>query len=114
LAADKAGLPELKRVIVAFGDEVVMEENLELALQRLFGSRKGGVPALAAAPGAAAAGAPGAAGAIPAGPQGAPSALAKEAISIYERAVNLQRQGDWSGYGEELRKLEQVLRRMAQ
>jgi len=114
LAADKAGLPELKRVIVAFGDEVVMEENLELALQRLFGSRKGAVPALAAAPGAAAAGAPGAAGAIPAGPQGAPSALAKEAISIYERAVNLQRQGDWSGYGEELRKLEQVLRRMAQ
>ena len=40
LAADKAGLPELKRVIVAFGDQVVMEENLELALQRLFGGKK--------------------------------------------------------------------------
>ena len=48
LAADKAGLPELKRVIVAFGDQVVMEENLELALQRLFGGKKA-VPAVAAA-----------------------------------------------------------------
>jgi len=105
LAADKAGLPELKRVIVAFGDVVVMEENLELALQRLFGARK----AVAAAA-AAAATPPGA----PAGAAQPPSALAKEAMGIYERAVTLQRQGDWSGYGEELRKLEQVLRRMAQ
>nr|C6DYP4.1 RecName: Full=UPF0182 protein GM21_2279 [Geobacter sp. M21] len=104
LAADKAGLPELKRVIVAFGDEVVMEENLELALQRLFGARKSiGTAAAAAAP----PGAPAAAG-QPA------SSLAKEAMSIYQRALNLQRQGDWSGYGEELRKLEQVLKRMAQ
>ena len=105
LAADKAGLPELKRVIVAFGDVVVMEENLELALQRLFGARK----AVAAAA-AAAATPPGS----PAGAAQPPSALAKEAMGIYERAVTLQRQGDWSGYGEELRKLEQVLRRMAQ
>jgi len=28
--------------------------------------------------------------------------------------MNLQRQGNWAGYGDELRKLEQVLRRMAQ
>ena len=106
LAADKAGLPELKRVIVAFGDEVVMEENLELALQRLFGSRK----VVGEATAAAAPRAPGA----PAGAAQPPSALAKEAMGIYERAINLQRQGDWSGYGEELRKLEQVLKRMAQ
>ena len=104
LAADKAGLPELKRVIVAFGDQVVMEENLELALQRLFGSRKGVATATAAV-----APAPPGTSATAAQP-----ALAKEAMSIYERAINLQRQGDWSGYGEELRKLEQVLRRMAQ
>ena len=28
-------------------------------------------------------------------------------------AINLQRQGDWGGYGEELRRLEQVLKQMA-
>ena len=40
--------------------------------------------------------------------------MAKEAMSIYEKATTLQRQGNWAGYGEELRKLEQVLKRMAQ
>ncbi|KAF0219172.1 MAG: hypothetical protein FD174_2258 [Geobacteraceae bacterium] len=98
-AADKAGLPELRRVIVAFGDEVVMEENLELALQRLFGGRKAIT---------------GIAKAAPADMKGSPSELAKEAMKIFERAKNLQRQGDWAGYGEELRKLQQVLQRMAQ
>jgi len=98
LAADKAGLPELKRVIVAFGDEVVMEENLELALQRLFGGKRAVAPA---------------AGTVTAETQASPAALAKEAMSIYEKATTLQRQGNWAGYGEELRKLEQVLKRMA-
>ena len=100
LAADKAGLPEQKRVIVAFGDQVVMEENLELALQRLFGGKK--VAAAAAGMDKTT------------GSKASPAQLAKEAMGIYERATNLQRQGNWAGYGEELRKLEQVLKRMAQ
>ena len=99
LAADKAGLPELKRVIVAFGDQVVMEENLELALQRLFGGKK----TVAAA-----------AVTMATDSKATPSTLAKEAMSIYEKALGLQRQGNWAGYGEELRKLEQILKRMAQ
>ncbi len=99
LAADKAGLPELKRVIVAFGDQVVMEENLELALARLFGGRKAAATADRV---------------VTTDPKASPATLAKEAMSIYERATNLQRQGNWAGYGEELRKLEQVLKRMAQ
>jgi uncharacterized membrane protein (UPF0182 family) len=99
LAADKSALPELKRVIVAFNDEVVMEDNLELALQRLFGGKK-----TAAAPVAEAA---------TVDSKAAPTSLAKEAMSLYEKAITLQRQGNWSGYGEELRKLEQVLKRMA-
>jgi len=97
LAADKAGLPELKRVIVAFGDEVVMEENLELALQRLFGGKKAAVVSMAVTTDAKA----------------SPAALAKEAMGIYEKAISLQRQGNWAGYGEELRKLEQVLKQLA-
>ena len=98
LAADKAGLPELKRVIVAFGDQVVMEENLELALQRLFGGKKT-VTAVASE--------------VPPASKASPATLAKEAMSIFERANNLQRQGNWAGYGEELRKLEQVLKQLA-
>jgi len=99
-AADKAGLPELRRVIVSYGDEVVMEENLELALQRIFGTRKPRTaePAVSR----------------PAGEEGAQSSpLAREAMAIFDKAVSLQRQGDWAGYGEELRKLREILRRMA-
>jgi len=100
LAADKGGLPELKRVIVAFGDQVVMEENLELALQRLFGGSKAVAMEVKTA--------------TVDTTKASPTTLAKEAMSIYERATTLQRQGNWAGYGEELRKLEQVLKRMAQ
>jgi uncharacterized membrane protein (UPF0182 family) len=97
LAADKAGLPELKRVIVAFGDQVVMEENLELALQRLFGEKAAAIATVETASVSAS----------------SPARLATEAMGIYEKAVDLQRRGDWAGYGEELRKLERVLKQMA-
>lgn len=98
LAADKAGLPELRRVIVAFGDEVVMEETLELALQKVFGGKR----AAASPPSSSVTGTP----ALPAN-------LAKEAMAIYEKAITMQRQGNWSAYGEELRKLEQILKQLA-
>jgi hypothetical protein len=98
-AADKAGLPELRRVIVAFGDEVVMEETLELALQRIFGGKK--LPATTAE-------------ATGETPKSSPAELAKEAMAIFEKTQTLQRQGDWAGYGEELKKLQQVLKQLAQ
>ena len=100
LAADKAGLPELKRVIVSFDDQVVMEENLDLALQRLFGGTTISSESITK-------------GGVATDQTPTPSTLAKEAMSIYERAINLQRQGNWAGYGEEVQRLGEVLQRMA-
>jgi uncharacterized membrane protein (UPF0182 family) len=97
-AADKAGLPELRRVIVAFGNEVVMENNLELALQKLFGGKQ--IPAAASET-------------IEQKGTASQADLAREAMRIFEKATALQRQGDWAGYGEELRKLQQILQQMA-
>lgn len=97
LTAEKGGLPELRRVIVAYGDQVVMEQTLELCLLRIFGG-KGPEEAAAAAPAAT---------------KGTNAELAKEALAIFERATNLQKQGDWAGYGEQLRKLQQVLKGLA-
>jgi hypothetical protein len=96
-AEDKGGLPELRRVIVAYENDVVMEENLEQALTALFGGRKAS-PAPAGA-------------SIPAQKMSIQD-LAKEAEQVFERAKALQKQGDWAGYGEQLKKLEQVLRQM--
>jgi uncharacterized membrane protein (UPF0182 family) len=97
-AADKVGLPELRRVIVAYENDVVMEENLELALQRLFGAKKAIV---------------GKAGVTAEDIKSTSAELAKEAMRVFERAIELQRQGNWAGYGEEIKKLGQLLKRIA-
>ena len=38
LAAERGRLPELKRVIVAYGNRIAMDETLEASLQQLFGA----------------------------------------------------------------------------
>jgi uncharacterized membrane protein (UPF0182 family) len=96
-AEDKGGLPELRRVILAFENNVVMEENLELGLQRLFAGKI----------------------TLPSGEKesltekASINTLAKEAMQAYERLNELLRRGDWAGYGEELKKLGQILKKMA-
>jgi hypothetical protein len=34
-------------------------------------------------------------------------------MRVFERAIELQRQGNWAGYGDEIKKLEQLLKRIA-
>lgn len=104
------GLPQLTRVIVAYSDHVVMEPDLETALNVIFGGGAGTATS-AAQP---AAGAP----AQPAAQTTAPSAvdtraLIHEANQHFERAQQLLRQGDFAGYGEETRKLGDVLDRLS-
>jgi uncharacterized membrane protein (UPF0182 family) len=106
------GLPQLKRVIVSYADKVVMDSTLDAALTGIFGGPTGG--ALASAPGGPG-GAP--AGAAASGtasgtPQDFP-ALAREAREHFEKADQLLRQGDWAGYGVEMKKLQDVLNRLA-
>jgi uncharacterized protein len=100
LRAEGGRIPELKRVVVAYQNRVVMEETLEAGLARLFG----GVvepSAVAAAPGAA-----------PRPGDGRTADLARQAGESYRRAVEAQRVGDWARYGEELSRLGEVLRQL--
>src|SRR4029453_14599969 len=39
LSAGQGALPELRRVIVAFGNQIAMEPTLEQSIQRIFGAR---------------------------------------------------------------------------
>lgn len=96
-AEDKGGLPELRRVILAFENNVVMEENLELGLQRLFGGRIA-TPSREKEP---------------LDGRASLNQLAKEAMRTYERLNEMLRQGNWAGYGEELKHLGQVLKKMS-
>jgi len=97
LAAEKGQLPELKRVIAAFGNAIAMEENLELSLQRIFG---GEIPKET----------------IPESKEGPTTQVktdretALEALRHYRKAQEMLRQNNWSGYGEELQKMDSLLR----
>jgi uncharacterized membrane protein (UPF0182 family) len=94
LRAESGQLPELKRVITAYGDRVVMEETLGAALAALF--KETAPPPLPAAPGATA-------------PAGAADARAAEALAHYDRAIERLKAGDWSGFGAELDALRPLL-----
>jgi uncharacterized protein len=100
LAAQKGSLPELKRVIVAFGNQIAMEENLELALERIFSGRVAPVAAQA--------------GQGPPSPEvaGAEKSLASRAVEHFNRSQEFLRQRNWAGYGEEQKRLEAVLNEM--
>jgi uncharacterized membrane protein (UPF0182 family) len=94
LRAATGQLPELKRVIAAYGDRVVMEETLGAALAALFKETVG--PSLSRDAGTA--------------PRtGPPDARAREALAHYDRAVERLRAGDWSGFGTELDALRPLL-----
>jgi uncharacterized membrane protein (UPF0182 family) len=113
LQAEGGRIPELKRVVVAYQNQVVMEETLDAGLARLFGGPTGmrNQPAAPVTTGAAAtAGAPGAGPAIGAAEL---RTLVAEARSRYEAALAAQRAGDWARYGEEIRRLGELLERLA-
>lgn len=98
LEATEAGsVPELKRVIVVYGDKLVMRETLDEALEDIFGKA-------AEKP------------AEPSGPE-APAAktreqLIAEASSHYTKALSAQKAGDWGLYGQEIENLGEVLERL--
>ena len=99
-------IPELKRVIVAYQNQIVMEETLDAGLVRLFGAAPDEVPPF-----------------LITDDEGAPvpetrssagaTELASEARDRYQRAIEAQRDGNWSQYGEELRRLGELLEQLA-
>jgi uncharacterized membrane protein (UPF0182 family) len=103
LRAQGGRIPELKRVVVAYQNRVVMQETLDAGLAQLFGGGAGAArePArVAATPGAAPA------------TNARAADLARRANESYRRALEAQRAGDWARYGEELRRLEDLLRQL--
>ena len=107
LRAAGGQIPELKRVIVAYQNNIVMEETLSKALERIMPSG-GAKPKPEAGP-RAPSGAP-----VEAEDPGAavPDSLAEQARAHYARALQAQRDGNWALYGEEIKKLGEVLEKM--
>ena len=98
LRAQSGQLPELKRVIAAYGDRVVMEETLPGALAALF---KESAPV---------AGLPAPAGSSPSGPT---DERARQALADYDRALDRLKAGDWAGFGAQLDALRPLLEELS-
>lgn len=93
--AKAASLPELKRVIAAFGNHLVMKENLDKALSGILGveitSKEPASPVISPIKG-----------------EGL-SKLGVTALDHYNKAKAYLSEGDWAGYGRELKNLEKIL-----
>ncbi len=108
LRAAGGKIPELKRVIVAYQNQIVMDESLEAALEKIF--RKG-VDIRPPEPDAPAGGAA-IPSAVPLTGDESAEALADLARQHFERALQAQRDGDWALYGQEINEVGAVLARM--
>ena len=97
LQATQIPIPQIKRVVVVYGQQVVMEPTLDQAIARIF------------------------AGAPPSGvtppseqkPTGNVSDLAKQALDVYNKALEAQKAGDWAAYGNYLKQLSDILNQIA-
>jgi hypothetical protein len=100
LRAEAGQLPELKRVIAAYGDRVVMEETLPGALAALFRETAPAFLPLAVRAGT---------------PLVGPAAdRAREALNHYRQAMERLKAGDWGRFGAELEALRHILEELNQ
>jgi len=96
LQAETSELPELKRVVLGYGGDIVIDINLEGALEQIFGERE---PKEVTSP------------EVQMGeimPEDI-SGLISRAYEIYQEAQNYIKSGDWQNYGSKLDELQQVL-----
>ncbi|HKZ06750.1 MAG TPA: UPF0182 family protein [Methylomirabilota bacterium] len=103
-ATEQGALPELRRVIVAYGNQIAMEPTLEQALGRIFGARVRGDEAarpVAATPGVA-----------PPVADTAARVLVQRAWETWQKSQDALKRGDWTAYGQEQKRLEDVLRQL--
>jgi uncharacterized protein len=116
LQAANGRIPELRRVVLASGDRVVMAENLGLALAELVGDavlNESGLAELAG-PGGQAAASEGTTDAAPGATATGLEELIIQANSQYNVAQENLRAGNWAAYGESMIALQATLAQLAQ
>jgi uncharacterized membrane protein (UPF0182 family) len=98
LRAEHGHLPELKRVIAAYGEHVVMKETLAEALSALF-IESGAAPAVST-------------GAEEMPLMNPAASRAREALDRYNRAMERLKAGDWKGFGSQFDGMRELLEEM--
>lgn len=89
LIAEQTDIPQLKRVIVVYNKQVVMEETLEKALEAAIGGRRPSPPGMP--------------------PSAVQADALKQARERFQRAEEALRKEDWSSFGAAMESLKQFL-----
>ena len=92
-------LPELKKVVVCYQNEIVMADSLELALAQVFDIQEllsNSSPVQSA------------------GSTSTTAELVVKANALFKEAQEAQKAGNWAGYGQKISELEQVLAQLQQ
>jgi hypothetical protein len=108
LLAEQGQIPQLKRVIVTTATAVAMDENLPLALRKLFSglALPGATPPAGTTPSTSV---------TPSAPVSTDvAALIRQANQQYLQAQEALKAGDWTKYGEAQKALEATLKRLAE
>lgn len=100
-ASGESSIPEVKRIIVSYSDRIILADSVENALMQLFQYQES----------------EGQTG----GETGTPTVLSedqlakmKEAKTLYDKAIEAQKNGDWSGYGSFIQQLGELLQQLNQ
>ena len=112
LRAEQGELPELRQVIVAYGNRVVMENTLEQALASIFGDRTQPIPDAQQTTEP-----PEVADAPTILDANLPTDLATKvqaALDAYEAGRQALQQGNWEAYGQAQTELETILKELDQ
>jgi uncharacterized protein len=104
-ASEQGALPELRRVIVAYGNQIAMEATLEQSLARIFTGMR---------PSSAEAAPPARTSTTAAPAADAVRSIGQRAWEIWQRSQDALRRGDWATYGAEQKRLEDVLRSLTE
>ncbi|MGB3292750.1 MAG: UPF0182 family protein [Phormidesmis sp.] len=107
LQADQGALPELKRVIVAFKNTIVMRQTLAEALEAVFGSSAAGSSSTTGASGSTSR-----PSSSPSSPSGLPNDLIQAAVEAYEEGETALQAGDWTAYGQSQQRLGELLQQL--
>ncbi|KAF1084662.1 hypothetical protein SPSYN_02440 [Sporotomaculum syntrophicum] len=98
LQSEQSRMPELRRVIVAHNDRIVMEPTLDIALNKIFGTAiNDTTPDNQQQPD------------TNEPPMMTINDLIKTANNLYNKAQSKLQNGDWAGYGEAINKLKETL-----
>ena len=102
-----ASLPEIKRIVVAYDDKVVMEPTLTEGLNKIFGSNV--MPETPQAPAE-----PGQSGTEQTPQQPSAGNLNQQLIDAYAKVQQYQKAGDWENFGKAMSELEKIIGQISQ